>query len=45
MAAESFCKVGVIGTEGEGDAVDDDEVEDGFELCVGGGSRRQNVPE
>ena len=47
IAAESFCKVGVIGTDGKGDAgeVCEEDV-DAFELVGnGGGSNRQNVSE
>jgi hypothetical protein len=37
MAADSFCKVGVMGTEGDKDGC--------FEGGGGGGSSLQNVPE
>ena len=49
MAADNFCNVGVMGTDGEQAAVgvDDDVVEDDFVLGAvsGRGSKRQKVPE
>lgn len=47
MAADNFCKVGVIGTDGEHAAVGVVEDEDDFVLGAvsGRGSKRQKVPE
>ena len=47
MAADNFCKVGVIGTDGEQAAVGVVDDEDDFVLGAvsGRGSKRQNVPE
>ena len=47
MAADNFCKVGVIGTDGEQAAVGVVDDEDDFVLGAvsGRGSKRQKVPE
>ena len=46
MAAESFCSVGVIGTDGKLVTGDDCDVLMFFEPADdGGGSKRQNIPE
>ena len=47
MAADNFCKVGVIGTDGEQAAVGvvDDDVDFVLGTVSGRGSKRQKVPE
>jgi hypothetical protein len=47
MAADNFCKVGVIGTDGEHAAVGvvDDDVDFVLGAVSGRGSKRQKVPE